>query len=307
MTWSIVAVDTATGEAGVAVASCVALDVVADVPGIAPGGGALVTQSYLLEGERDRGVELLEGGLDAGAVLARLLDPAFDPDFAQRQIAVIDARGGIASYTGPEALAFAGHASREAGTLSVAVQGNVLTGREVVEEALAAALAPSACDVPARLLSALEAGGRDGRGDARCTPLGVSAQSATLRAGAFEIDVGVAEPGGGEEPLATLRSRFDELRLLHPCPREDGAGGVGESAGTTAGSESTEPPRVPSRDGDGCTVASLEGRALDPSLDAPYLGAGVALAAVAVLLFSRRRRRPDPRHPSRSARCRSPR
>ncbi len=303
MTWSIVAVDSATGEAGIAVASCVAIDVVALVPGVARGGGALVTQSFLLEGERDRGVQLLEEGLDAGAVLASLLDPAFDPGVAQRQIAVVDARGGVASFTGPEALAFAGHASHESGTLSVAVQGNVLTGPEVVEEALAAALLPSACDVPARLLAALEAGGREGRGDARCAMLGVSSQSATLRAGAFAIDVGAAEPGEGEDPLVTLRARFDAVRALHPCPVDAATGGGGAAESGTS-SASAEPAPVAATDGGSCSL-SLAGprEGAEMSLHAWPLVMPAALVVAA--LFSRRRPRPDPRHRSPSGRCRS--
>jgi MYXO-CTERM domain-containing protein len=272
VTWSVVATDSRTGEVGVAVASCVPLDVVLAVPGVAAGRGALVTQSYLLEGERDRAVGLLQDGLDPASVLAALVDPSFDPDFELRQIAIVGLDGGVASFTGRDALAFAGHASSQVDGVSVAVQGNLLTGPEVIEEALGAALDSSSCDVPARLLAALEAGGRDGRGDSRCTPLGRSSQSAMLEAGGFSIEVGVAEPGTGPDPLVTLRSRFDEARVALACPE------LAEPTSSSTASGGSQ--------GGGHGGMDEPSHAATGADDGPLL----ALAVVALVSFRRRRR-----------------
>ena len=108
------------------------------------------------------------------------------------------------------------HRSEHPQSIAISVQGNLLTGAEVIEETLSAALDPAPCDLAARLLAALEAGGREGRGDSRCTPLDRSAQAATLRVGPFAIDVGALAPGEGDDPLITLRERFDEARALRP-------------------------------------------------------------------------------------------
>jgi uncharacterized Ntn-hydrolase superfamily protein len=308
VTWSVLAVDGSTGETAIAVASCVPIETVLAVPGFAPGRGALVTQSYLLDGERERGLELLGQGRSPEQVLAALVDPAYDPDFELRQLAIVDLDGRVAQRTGHDALAYAGDGVVRRGAIAVAVQGNILTGPEVVAAALDAARLDGPCDLPARVLAALEAGGRDGRGDARCVPLGRSSQAATLQSGAFRIDVGVDEPGAGEDPLVTLRARFDEARVEHPCPTREGAGGSGGSSsrggvsgeGDGGDGGATQASGGAASPGDeGCAVAKREAPAMSPAL--------VAIAAVAIAFVWRglsrlRRRRP---RPGRSARCRS--
>lgn len=258
VTWSVLAADASTGETAIAVASCVPLEVVLEVPGFAEGRGALVTQSFLLDGERERGLDLLAGGASPNDVIAALVDPAYDPDFALRQLAVVDLEGAVATFTGDDALPFAGGGITRIGSIAIAVQGNILTGREVVDDAIAEAGAGAPCDLPERVLAALEAGARRG-GDARCTPLGRPAQSAALRGGPFAIDVGVAEPGAGADPLVTLRNAFDAARAEHPCPVAHGGEGNGGAAGDggRGDAESSTASSTGEKDAeDGCGVAT---------------------------------------------------
>lgn len=158
MTFSIVARDPATGDLGVAVASKF-LAVGAVVPWARAGVGAIATQALANVRYGPDGLAALAAGGDAERVLAELT--AGDDGRADRQAGVVDARGGAATYTGPGCLTWAGGRTGDA----VAVQGNILTGPEVVD-AIFAAYSAAEGPFPDRLLSALLAGDRAG-GDAR--------------------------------------------------------------------------------------------------------------------------------------------
>ena len=96
-TFSIVAIDPATGELGVAVASKF-LAVGAVVPWARAGVGAVATQSYANVSYGPTGLEVMAAGYSASETLARLL--ADDPEHELRQVGIVDARGGTATFTG---------------------------------------------------------------------------------------------------------------------------------------------------------------------------------------------------------------
>jgi len=172
-TFSIAAVDTAAGEAGVAVASKV-LSVGYIVPWADPQAGAVATQALANAGFGPLGLELLESGMPAEAVLDSLR--ATDPEIEQRQLGLVDMDGGSASFTGSGTLDWAGGATGP----GYAIQGNILVGPEVVDEMEAAFLAAEG-PLARRLLAALRAGD-DAGGDSR------GRQSAAIL---------VVRPGGG--------------------------------------------------------------------------------------------------------------
>ena len=91
--------------------------------------------------------------------MARLIDA--DEGRSERQLGIVDARGGSASHTGSGCLHWAGGRVAD----GVAVQGNILTGPEVVDAMLSAFEAASG-SLPDRLLESLLAGDQAG-GDAR--------------------------------------------------------------------------------------------------------------------------------------------
>jgi uncharacterized Ntn-hydrolase superfamily protein len=106
MTYSIVARDPATGELGVAVQSH-RFSVGPLVPWAMPGVGAVATQANIEVAHGPHGLTLLLDGLDAPSVLERLLDA--DAGRAGRQVAVVDAAGGVAAHTGSSCMPQAGH------------------------------------------------------------------------------------------------------------------------------------------------------------------------------------------------------
>jgi uncharacterized Ntn-hydrolase superfamily protein len=124
--------------------------------------GIIATQANVNVGYGPKGVELLKQGLSAEQVLKKLQDEDTFPGKDGRQIAIIDAKGGIAVYTGPAANAWAGH---KKGT-SYSAQGNILAGAAVVD-AMASRFESAKGDLSERLVAALEAGqsaGGDSRG-----------------------------------------------------------------------------------------------------------------------------------------------
>jgi uncharacterized Ntn-hydrolase superfamily protein len=207
-TWSVVMVDRERGAAGVAVASCVPLDVLEGVPVVVPGVGAGVTQSYLFEPAHGLAEAMLASGEAPEAIVAALTAPGFDAEASLRQYAVLTLDGALAQHTGAGALPFAGHAARTGPRFVTLAQGNVLTSPAVLEGALGPA--PPTCALRQALVERLVAAtaGATLEGDARCTPDGVSAESAlvvvdegdgALVTRAFELG-GEGEPGG--EPVA---------------------------------------------------------------------------------------------------------
>lgn len=157
-TFSIVAYDADAGEWGVAVASKV-LAVGYIVPWAKAGVGAVATQSYANLDYGVEGLELLAQGLSAEEVLERLREK--DAEAGRRQVAIVDAAGNVAVFTGEDTLAWSGHVAGE----GYSVQGNILVGEEVLtemERAYVAAEGPLA----RRLLAALKAGDAAG-GDKR--------------------------------------------------------------------------------------------------------------------------------------------
>ncbi|CAN5724269.1 hypothetical protein BH18ACT15_BH18ACT15_11980 [soil metagenome] len=108
MTFSIVARLDSPGsspEWGVAVASKF-LAVGAAVPWARAGAGAVATQALANLSYGPEGLARLERGEDATSVVRSLTEA--DAEREQRQVGVVDARGGAASFTGRECLAWAG-------------------------------------------------------------------------------------------------------------------------------------------------------------------------------------------------------
>jgi uncharacterized Ntn-hydrolase superfamily protein len=157
-TYSIVARDAKTGELGVAVQSHW-FAVGALVPWAEAGVGAVATQANVDPGYGPRALALLRAGHSAQQALAELL--AKDPERAVRQVAIVDARGGVAVHTGGQTIAFAGHQS---GT-GFSVQANIMANAHVWP-AMARAFEGSRGALAERLLDALDAAQAAG-GDVR--------------------------------------------------------------------------------------------------------------------------------------------
>ena len=158
MTFSIVACDLEENAWGVAVASKFPA-VGAVVAWVQADAGAVATQSFANTSYGPRGLALMGTGLSAQETLQRLLED--DPDQELRQVGLVDAKGGSATFSGSGCFAWAGGVS---GT-GYAVQGNILANDRVVPT-METAFLETKGNLPARLHAALLAGDRAG-GDKR--------------------------------------------------------------------------------------------------------------------------------------------
>lgn len=164
-TFSILGYDPATGEVGAAVQSRV-FSVGNGVIWAEAGVGAVATQAIVDVSYGPQALALLKEGRSPADVVKTVWERDRDPrpkDWTKhgRQFAVIDARGNVAAYTGPEATPWAGH---RAGRFCTA-QGNILASGAVVDS-MVAAFEGSTGHISARLMAALDAGQRAG-GDKR--------------------------------------------------------------------------------------------------------------------------------------------
>jgi len=160
MTFSIVA-RSADGESwGVAVASKF-LAVGSPVPAAVAGVGAIATQASANVAYKGLALAHLDDGATASVALQRLLEE--DDGRDHRQVGIVDVDGNAASHTGEACLDWAGGVIGD----GYAIQGNILTGSEVVE-AMEAAWLDSSPEAPLaqRLFEALAAGDAAG-GDSR--------------------------------------------------------------------------------------------------------------------------------------------
>jgi uncharacterized Ntn-hydrolase superfamily protein len=160
-TFSLCAIDPATGESGVVVTTRVPF-VGRAVPWARAGVGAVATQSWTIVEYGRLGLDLLEQGVEPAQAIERLL--ADDAGRELRQLGLIDMEGRTASFTGEENNPWAG--SREGEHFTV--QGNILVGREVVDAVADhfESTASSGMPLAERMILALESGQRIG-GDKR--------------------------------------------------------------------------------------------------------------------------------------------
>jgi uncharacterized Ntn-hydrolase superfamily protein len=160
MTWSIIARDPLTGHIGIAVATRF-FAVGALVPHIAPMAGGIATQALVNPYYGIDGLKLLRAGKSPSEVVAALIAP--DEGRESRQLHVLDASGRTAAHTGRDCIDWCGHLEGPGFSLA----GNMLAGRQVLEDTARALLDNAALPFAQRLIAAMNAGeaaGGDKRG-----------------------------------------------------------------------------------------------------------------------------------------------
>lgn len=205
-TFSIVARDAKTGEMGVAVQSHY-FSVGPVVPWAEAGVGAVATQSLVLIDYGPDGLALMKQGLTARQALDRLV--AADTARAGRQVAMVDARGNVAAWTGPTCIPDAGYHTGD----QYSVQANLMAN-DRVWPAMAKAYEAAKGDLAERMLQALEAGqaaGGDIRGRQSAAILIVRAQSTGKPWADRVMDLRVED---SPEPIRELR-RLVRLRRAY--------------------------------------------------------------------------------------------
>lgn len=192
---------------GVAVASKF-IAVGAVVPEVRVGVGAVATQAYAKVSYRADVLALLADGADAATAVATVT--AADEGRAQRQLGVVTATS-EASYTGEECTDWAGGRTGHDATSRWAIQGNILTGPDVVEAMERAFVAAAGQPLSRRLLAALLAGdavGGDSRGR-QGAAIVVAAPGAGYDACGVEVDLRVDDHPDAPAELARLLDQWD--------------------------------------------------------------------------------------------------
>ena len=160
-TFSLCAIDPATGQSGAAVTTRVPF-VGRAVPWVRAGVGAVCTQASTVVEYGPRGLDLLAKSEEPQAVLSQLL--ADDAARETRQVGVIDMKGRAAAHTGKQNGNWAG--SRQGRNYTV--QANIMVGPEVVEAVATTFESTEGSGLPLaeRMILSLEAGYAKG-GDRR--------------------------------------------------------------------------------------------------------------------------------------------
>lgn len=159
MTFSISARCARTGMLGIAVSSsspCVA----ARCAHARAGAGAVATQNITDPTLGPKGLDLMARGLSAKDALAKLRAAA--PHIDYRQLALVDAQGGTASFSGAKTLG----THRTAEALNVVTAGNLLKSNDIPQRMIDAFMADDKAPLGDRLIAAMKgaiaAGGEEG-------------------------------------------------------------------------------------------------------------------------------------------------
>jgi hypothetical protein len=175
-TWSILIADMRTGEIVIGSATCVELiDLQHETPVLISGIGAVTAQSAVDTSGMNRQVirDRLLQGVPLDAVLEEL--SMSDNGHNNRQYGMINTFGDTLTYSGIENAAWAGGQTGrlERGVpgpqddIVFAIQGNILSGGNVVQAAVDA-IEMSSGDLPAMMMEAMIAA-KDAGGDGRCS------------------------------------------------------------------------------------------------------------------------------------------
>jgi len=201
-TFSLCAIDPATGQSGASVTTRVPF-VGRAVPHVRAGIGAVCTQASTVVEYGPRGLDLMAKGVEPAAAVAQLLSD--DQQRESRQLGMIDMKGRAAAHTGKGNGNWAG--SKQG--LNYTVQANIMVGPEVVEAVAQTFEATEGTGMPLaeRMILAMEAGQSKG-GDRRFGNL----QSAAIKVadpnnpgrGGDHIALAI-EVGEHPEPVAEMK------------------------------------------------------------------------------------------------------
>ncbi|MDE2804992.1 MAG: DUF1028 domain-containing protein [Gemmatimonadota bacterium] len=176
-TWSVIAIDTRTGQVVIASATCVAQGRFPNFPArdlmdiqaiVVPGVAVAAAQAGV---DRTRAnQELIYRELRAGTAPEEIIEMlSEDPDFESRQFGIVDLQGRCAGHSGSgnrEASLAVADSVPDAG-IYFSVQGNILASDDVVHLAVEAFKSEGGT-MADRVMAAMEAADAAG-GDGRCT------------------------------------------------------------------------------------------------------------------------------------------
>lgn len=235
-TFSIVAVDSATGEIGSAGATCLNNSSCGGcggaiiISGLVPGRGACNAQATVCIPNTNLNsvITNLTNGMSAQQSLDNVLtfDGCVFGDTSDRQYGVVDLDSNgsprVASFTGSGTMSYANHITGP----NYSIQGNILLGQEILDSMQAGFVNTNGplCD---KLMAALQGANVKGA-DTRCLDDSTSSLSAFIRvtkpgdsAGNFWMDLNVPEVPALVEPIDSLQSMFDAWKLAAGIATEE--------------------------------------------------------------------------------------
>ncbi len=225
-TFSIVAVDTLTGEVGSAGASCVddnsfpgsgGAFIISD---ILPGRGAIHTQSYYLQQNQLNARQKMAEGLSPQEIITWLQfnDVQSNPGIRQYGIAAF-APGTLnpsaAAHTGLNCLNYKNHRVGK----NYSIQGNILLGKKVLDS-MENNFLKATGTLADRLMACMQGANMVGA-DSRCTSNGTSSLSAFLRVAKPDddlnnlfLDLNVPSLPTKTEPIDSLQTLYDHWKQV---------------------------------------------------------------------------------------------
>ncbi|MEY3444682.1 MAG: hypothetical protein RLZZ519_2963 [Bacteroidota bacterium] len=221
-TFSIVAVDSITGEVGSAGASCVDLfsfpgytnDFLGD---LIPGVGAVNTQAYYLAGNQTNARARMNAGDTPQQIIDWLVANDIQGNPNIRQYGVVGLVNGspqAAAHTGVNTDNYKGHVLGP----NYSIQGNILLGQMVLDS-MEAQFNRAPGDLACKLMAALQGANMVGA-DTRCSVNGTSSLFAFVKVSqpndpygspSFLVSV-KTHNNAGIEPIDTLQTLFDQVK-----------------------------------------------------------------------------------------------
>jgi len=224
-TFSIVAIDSVTGEIGSAGASCVGYtgtyphgaQIISDLH---PGIGAIHTQAYWLSANQQNARTRMLAGDAPQQIIDWLVQNDAQSNPLIRQYGIVDYNNGhprSAAYTGANCQAWKGHTAG----ISYAIQGNILLGQHILDSMQSRFLSTPG-PLALKLMAALQ-GAKTIGADSRCaSPYQSSSLSAFVRVarptdtqGNFYLDLWMSYPQNWsgavpQDPIDSLQLMFDQ-------------------------------------------------------------------------------------------------
>lgn len=220
-TFSIVAVDPATGEVGAAGASCVDLSAFGLPPNflsrLHPGKGAINTQAFYNESNQENASEQMDAGMSPEEIISWLEANDSQGDNSGRQYGVVDLDENntprSAAYTGDNCLDYKGHITG----LNYSIQGNILLNATVLSN-MENNFNSTEGSLADKLMAAMQGANIPGA-DSRCLTDGVSSLFSFLVVaqaddtdGDYYLNLGVPSAPDGVDPIDLLQNQFDDWK-----------------------------------------------------------------------------------------------
>lgn len=217
-TFSIIAIDSITGEIGSAGASCIGNahpdSGVIVISTIIPGRGAINTQAHYLPVNQQYAKQKMLEGLSPAEIINWLKNNDAINRIELRQYGIMDINESgnirVAAFTGVSCDAYKSHIIGK----NYCIQGNILAGQFVLDS-MEYAFNRTTGSLAEKLLAALQSAKIPGA-DTRCFFEGVSSKSAFIRVakpkdhdGAFFLQLNVNNRPFGKDPIDLLQEKFN--------------------------------------------------------------------------------------------------